>query len=226
MNFIHPLFEKPACINEGEILTLVIENPIALRNTVNCFKNDNTELAVFDGIKTFEFDKCTEFIDNVFDMDFASKRVINKLSNEAERIAGDFQNETISIFDSINKYADTISASFDLPIKFSFLDETDRLMKFLNFHIDTEDMTLPELLLSYMEVCRKIFEKKLFAVLNFKEFISDEEFKLFCKNVSYEKFYVLLIEAYDYKRSSENEKKIIIDNDLCVIYNSDEKYLT
>ncbi len=218
MNFAHPLLEKSACINEGEILTLVIENPIALRNTVSWFKKDNTEMVLFDGLETLDFDKSTEFIDNVFDMDFASKKITNKLCDEAERIAGDFQNETISMFGAINEYAEMISSNFDLPIKFSFLEESERIMKFLNFHIDTEDMTLSEMLISYMEVCRKMFGKKLFAVLNIKSFLSNEEFELFCKSINYEKFFVLLIESHDPKKVFPNEKKIIIDNDLCVIY--------
>lgn len=222
MNFIHTLLDKPLCINEGEALTLVIENPVSLRNTVNCFKGNNTEIVLFDEFEELDFNKNVEFIDNIFDVDFMSKKIINKLNEEAGQIASDFQKETISVFGTINEYAETISSSFDLPVKFSFLDDIDRFMKFLNFYIDTEDMTLPEMLISYMEVCRKIFGKKLFVVLNIKSFLSDEEFELFCKNINYEKFYVLFIEAYDCKRASKYEKKVIIDNDLCVIYSNDE----
>lgn len=217
MNFAHPLIEKAVSINEGEVLTLVIENPIALRNTVNCFKTENAELVLSDKLEELDFHKSVEFIDNVFDMDFASKKIINKLNDEAESIAGDLQSETLSIFEAINDYAEEVSSNFDLPVRFSFLDETERLIKFLNFHIDTDGMSLPEIIISYMEVCRRVFGKKLFAVLNIKSFLSDDEFKLFCKSVSYEKLCVLLIEAYDVKRTSEYEKKIIVDNDLCVI---------
>lgn len=222
MNFAHHLFEKTVHINEGEVLTLVIENPIVLRSIVCFFKGENTEMVFLDGSEVLEVDKGIEFIDNIFDVDFASKKIINRLCGEAEQIACDFQNETISIFSAINEYAEAISANFDLPVKFSFLDETDRLIKFLNFHIDTEDMALPELILSYMEVCRKVFGRKLFAVLNIKSFLSDEEFELFCKSIQYEQFYVLLIEAYDCQRHSEYEKKIIIDKDLCVIFGNEE----
>lgn len=219
MNFVHPLFENPVCINEGEVLTFIIENPIVLRKTVIFFNKENDEIVLLDGLEALDADKYIEFIDNVFDMKFASKKITNKLCDEAVQIAGEFQNDTISIFGAVNEYAEAISACFDLPVTFSFLDETDRLIKFLNFHIDTEDMSLPETLLSYMEVCRKVFGKKLFAVLNIKSYLSEEEFELFCKNVNYEKFYVLLIEAYDCKKTQKCEKKIIIDNDLCVIYN-------
>lgn len=224
MNFVHPLIEKMICINEGEVATLVIENPIALRNTVKLFKQETSEITILDGFETFDVDKGTEFIENIFDLDFSSKRIANRLCDEAKRIAENFQNETLSMLGAINDYADMISTSFDLPIKFSFLNEADRLMKLLNFQIETEDISLLEMLVVYMEVCRKMVGKKLFVILNFKSFISDEEFELFCKSVNYEKFYVLLLEAYDDKRNSTCEKKIIIDNDLCVICGEDEKY--
>lgn len=217
MNFAHPLLEKAVSINEGEIATLVIENPIALRDTVNGIINSSPELVLSRNFSPVEISKYAEFITDMFDVDFAAKKISTKLNSEAERLSEDYPNETFSLLSAVNDYAELISEQFDYPIKFSLVENTEKLIKLLNFSIDNENMSFSESILTYMEVCRNFFGKQLFIFLNLKSFVSDTEFELFCKNAAYEKFCVLLLEAFDCGRSSEYEKKIIIDNDLCVI---------
>lgn len=217
MNFTHPLLEKAISINEGEIVTLVLENPVALRNTVNGIANSSPEFVLSESFSPIEISKYTEFITDIFDIDFTSKKILTKLANEAEDFSEDFPDKTISLLNALNNYGELISEKFDYPVKFSFAENAEKLIKLLNFTVDDENIPFPENLLTYMGLCRDFFGKKLFVFLNFKSFVSDSEFGLFCKNVAYENFRVMMLEAYDCKKSFENEKKIIIDNDLCVV---------
>lgn len=219
MNFAHPLLEKAITINEGETSTIVIENPVALRNTVHGISTSNPEYVLSKNFSPVEISKYAEFITDMFDVDFAAKKISTKLTAEAERASADYPNETLSLLNNLNTYAELISEKLDYPIKFSFVENAEKLIKLLNFTIDCENMPFPETLLTYMGICRNFFGKQLFIFLNLKSFISDSEFELFCKNVEYEKFRVLLIEGFDCKRTAETETKIIIDNDLCVICN-------
>ena len=219
MNFAHPLLEKSINIKEGEISTIVIENPAALRNTVDGISKSSPEFVLSKNFSPVEISKYAEFITDMFNVDFAAKKISTKLAAEAERISTDYQSETFSLLKSVNDYAELISENIDLPIKFSLVENIDKLIKLINFSVDEENMDFSEALLTYMEICRSFFGKQIFIFLNLKGFISDSEFKLFCKNVAYEKFRVLLIESFDCSRASEYEKKIIIDNDLCVIFN-------
>lgn len=219
MNFAHPLLEKAISINEGEVVTFVLENPIALRNTVNGIANSSPDFVLSENFSPIEISKYAELITNVFDIDFTAKKILTKLTCEAECFSEDFPNETISLINTFNEYGELISEKFDYPIKFAFAENAEKLIKLLNFTIDDENIPFPENLLTYMDLCRNFFEKRLFVFLNFKSFVSDDEFQLFCKNVAYEKFYVLLLEAFDCSKASENEKKIIIDKDLCIICN-------
>lgn len=219
MKLAHPLLEKTIDINEGEIVTLVIENPIALRNTVNGIANSEPDFVLSENFTPIEISKYCEFITDVFDVNFAEKKISAKLSSEAEIFSEEFPSETHSLLNALNNYAEMISEKFDYPIKFSFLENMEKVMKLLNFTVDEENIPFPENLLTYMGLCRNFFGKKIFVFLNFKNFVSDSEFQLFCKNVAYENFCVLLIEAFDCESGSEYEKKIIIDRDLCVICN-------
>lgn len=219
MNFAHPLLEKAINITEGETVTIVIENPIALRNTVSGIANSSPDFVLSENFSPIEISKYAEFITDMFNIDFAAKKITAKLASEAERISVDYPNETIVLLNALNSYAELIAEQFNYPIKFSSVENVEKLIKLLNFSIDNENMSFPEALLSYMELCRRCFGKKLFIFLNLKSFLSDSEFELFCKNISYEKFYILLLEAFDCSRSSEYEKKIIIDKDLCIISN-------
>lgn len=219
MKFVHPLLEEAININEGEAVTLVLENPIALRNTVNGIANASPELVLSEKFSPIEISKYAEFITDICGVDFTSKKILTKLANTAESLSEDFPNETISLINTLNDYGDFISEKFDYPVKFSFAENAEKLIKLLNFTIDDENIPFPENLLTYMELCRDFFGKKLFILLNFKSFVSDSEFQLFCRNVAYESFRVLMLEAYDCEKSFENEKKIIIDNDLCIICN-------
>lgn len=217
MNFAHPLLEKAINIDEGEVVTFVIENPIALRNTVNGIANSSPELVLSENFSPIEISKYAELITNVFDIDFTAKKILAKLNAEAQCFSEAFHNETISLINAFNEYGELISEKFDYPIKYSFAENAEKFIKLLNFTVDDESIPFPENLLTYMELCRNFFEKKLFVFLNFKSFVSENEFKLFCKNVAYEKFHVLMLEAFDCGNSAQNEKKIIIDKDLCII---------
>lgn len=219
MNFVHSLLEKSININEGEFVTLVIENPVELRNTVNGIINSAPELVLSENFSPIEISKHAEFITDIFGVDFTTKKILTKITNEAECVSDNFPNETLSLINALNEYGELISEKFDYPIKFSFVENAEKIMKFLDFTVDEENITFPENLLTYMNLYRNFLGKKLFIFLNFKSFVSNNEFQLFCKNVAYEKFCVLNIESFDCKRFSENEKKIIIDKDLCVICN-------
>lgn len=217
MNFVHPLLEKAIEINEGEIVTLVIENPISLRNTVNGIINASPEFVLSKNFIPIELSKHTEFVTDMFGVDFATKKISTKLNAEAERLSTEYPNETFSLFGALNDYAEMISESFEYPIKFSLVENAEKLIKMLEFSVDSENMSFPEALITYMELCRGFFGKKFFVFLNLKSFLSDSELETFCKNIAYEQFCTMFLESFDCGRRSEYEKKIIIDNDLCVI---------
>lgn len=217
MMLAHPLLERAIEIKEGEAAVLVIENPIELRKTVMNIKNGDSELVLSEGDNILDIHKYVELFDNLFDIDFASKRILSGINSEAERVAEEYPTETEEVFSALVKFGNFVSNKLETPVKLMFDGDNEKIMKLLSFAVDTDEMSFPEKLLSYMEISEKFFKKKLFVFLNLKSFLSKDELELFYKNISYEGFRVLLLESFSRNFFEKYEKSIIIDEDLCII---------
>lgn len=217
MMLAHPLLENPIEIKEGKIYILVIENPIAMRNTVCMFKEYDSRIVLSEDFQPVDIEKNIEFMDNIFGINFDSKSISAKIDAELENLSLEYPTETTEIVSLLNDFGAFLTTNVDFPVKFSFVQETSKLIKMLNFGVDTEDISMPEKILLYMELCRRFFRKKLFVFLNLKHFLSKEELVLFYKNIEYEKFCVLLLESTVGKNIAKSEEVLIIDDDLCII---------
>lgn len=217
MMLSHPLLDAPVMLREGKPFVLVIENPLALRNTVHFFKENDPQLVLSKDFNPIDLAKTAEFTDNIFDVDFASKKIAAKLNAEVETLFAQYPNETANIFSTLNALGDFLASTLDVPAKFSFVQDADKIIKLLNFTIDTADMSLPEQLLIYMDICRKFLQKELFVFLNLKSYLTEEELLLFYQNIAYENFRVLLLESHSGTHYPTWEESCIIDRDLCII---------
>lgn len=56
-----------------------------------------------------------------------------------------------------------------------------------------------------------------FVITNFKQYLSDKVMAMFHKHIEHEKVSILLLESRDYPIQSPDEKKWILDKDLCII---------
>lgn len=217
MMLVHPLLETPIEILIETPVVFTIENPIALRDTVRMFMEGDSELVLSENLNILDVTKNMEFVHNVWNLEFDAKKVETRLSAEAAKIAEENMKQTEDVVLALREFGDYINSEFELPTKYLFSQETEKILKLLHFSIDTDGMTLPEKLLTYMEVCRQYFGKKLFVFLNLKNFLSKEELIKFYQNAGYEEFYVLLLEGVVHERITERESIIILDKDLCMI---------
>ena len=67
-----------------------------------------------------------------------------------------------------------------------------------------------------MELIREFVGDKLFVTVNFRSWFDDDSTELFMKTVLEHKYKLLMLESSERKRLS-SEKRIIIDEDMCVI---------
>lgn len=212
-----PFVEKPIKFDENKINILIIENPVVLRNTVNAFRKQGEGFVLSEEFKPVEWTKNVEFVENVFDVDFSSKALSSKINAEASRIVENYPEETSIMLQNVNLWGNIITSQFEFSADFSAVEDADRIIKILNFHICNDEMSLPEAMLEYMNICRRFLKKKLFVFLNLKSYLTVEEQTLFYKSVAYEKFDILLLEGYQHEIIEKYEKTVIIDKDLCVI---------
>lgn len=79
---------------------------------------------------------------------------------------------------------------------------------------DSSDLC--EKLLDYFELVREFDRDKLFVLVNFRSYVSDDKFELFAQSVLSHGYRVFLIESSERKRAS-TENRLLIDKDLCEI---------
>lgn len=217
MRLSHYLLEEPIVLDEGKIKTIVIENPIALRTTIQSLTENGSKLILSEDFKPLDISENLEFISNVFEVDFASRSILTKINNEINDICAGHHQEFLKLCESLNSFGNLLSSSVEIPTKFSYVEDPDKIVKLLNFNIDTDGMTIAESILEYMNICRRFFNKKVFVFLHIKSFLTSKELELMFKNIAYERYRVLLIESHNYIPVADYEDVCIIDNDLCII---------
>ena len=217
MKLTCPYLNSPIVFKEGLVEVLTVENPVAFRNIVQSIRFCDKEYVLSDDKGLLDLSKSVEFIENVFSPDFSSKTLISKIASEASQIAMDDYESLCGIMTSLNEYGEKISSKLDFASTFSPCEDVDRLMKFFAFSVDFDALDITEAILEYMRLCRKYFKKSLFVFVNLKCFLSENERELFYKNLAYEKFNVLLLEAFQLEKNVAFENNTIIDRDLCVI---------
>lgn len=207
---------------ENTVSVLVIENQILLRSVVSELlsqvSSGDGEFVLSDDHEIVELHKAAEIITDPFRLDMADRRFQSKINQEAVRVCNaELETETVNLLASANRLGAALVASLDFSADYTAPADISGFLKLLDLHIETNDMVLPERLLEYVKLCRRFLGKKLFIFLNLKNFLSDNELRLFYDAIIYEKFDVLLIEGVQRQKTCAYERVYIIDSDLCEI---------
>ena len=120
------------------------------------------------------------------------------------------------LYEKINSLMYNLAFYSGIDVSFDEINDISAILKIYNIRPDTDNYSLPEKLLAYMELCEKYSGKKLFVVLNLHSCCSNDELESLFKDVVYRKNKVLIIESH-IENISKYEKVRIIDNDMCEI---------
>ena len=140
---------------------------------------------------------------------------LTKIQQMAVTAAEDQPAKTAECLAALNDYGAALTAAIPFNVTFSEMESADDVVKALAFHVDTEEMSIPEQLLEMMRLHRECFRKRLFVFVNLKSFFSENEITLFYQSVFYEKLSVLLLESGQKETVRSCEEVRIIDKDLC-----------
>lgn len=164
-----------------------------------------------------DFSKCAEVIPNVIGLSFESRSMTNKINQEINQEGMILSEDSGKLLADINMLASRILMRLDFDAKFTELNDLSAVLKLLNFAVNVDDMSPLEQLEEYMNLYASYFKRKLFILVNFKDYFSEEEQKAFLKYLQYKKLNVLLLERHCHEKISDDEVLRIIDKDLCEI---------
>lgn len=207
MNLINELIcESPNIYNE-----LIV----ALYNACN---NNYSSFVLSNNSEIMDFTRNCEIIFNPFQIDINNKKNIDKLYLELSNTINehDLYIDKNTLISSIIKYINKLSLLSDYNI--NFIEDIDfkNILKIANVKLESNESNLVESLYDYMNITNKLQGERIYIFINLKTFITLEQVAKLYKSVIYNKFKIVLFENFD-RKTIENEKKIIIDNDGCII---------
>lgn len=223
MKMAHPDWEKQIRWTDENIPLLILENPKNHYETIDGLRRQmetgEGKFILAEGDKEYELGKFAEMIGSPWDMDFSGKKLTAafwaRIKNEAQGAPSDEKRQRA--VSALLQYADEISLQSVLPITYDLNPEPATLLKSIRLRLDIQDMTLPEQMLSYMDICTELLHTKCFILSRMRSFLSETELNEFYRNVIEKKHRILLIEDHE-SGILPKEERFIIDRDLCQIF--------
>lgn len=226
MKLVHPILEQHIKFEENIVNIICVENPkylvkmiLDIQSQVQGF--DMGEFVLSEN-KLIDFKNNVELITDIFNLDFNSKKLTNKIHQILAENAVDeeFYLKSAEITSQIREYINELilDSSYDL----TYNDKLDppAIIKMAGIKASEEEQqSILERILKYVELNQELLGTKLFVFVNLKSFLDQEDLKDFYREILYRKINILLLEnCYKYDIIElEIERYFILDKDLCEI---------
>jgi CRISPR type II-A-associated protein Csn2 len=223
MKIMHPLFLEPININnETKINNLVVENQktftamlLDISNQINQFSG---EFVLSSNHNPIDIHKSCELITTFVPFDINRKNLLNKLMQKIQSIAisEDFVMQTHTIKATYLKYIYDILEKLDYSVDISDDFDISYILKGAEVKFSNDYDSLAEKLIDYMITVNSLENEKCYVLVNLRCYLNNTEVEEFYRTALYNKLKILIISGND-NQALINEKKTIIDKDLCQI---------
>jgi len=216
--------EPSVIIPETGFFTLSIENReflydvlVELKNQVENGKDGEFSLSL--DFKPLAISKSVSVIFDFTDIDFNSKSITNLLTKKfAEFLGSGEQAEPLSNLESIIlNLAEEFRLKSRLNIDYDAVISATNLAKVCSLKITDDKRNLLERLCEYVNLVCDLKPLKLLVIVFGKVFLSASDLLLLYRHCCDKNVRLLLIEAKDDTGRLENERRLVIDSDLCSI---------
>lgn len=220
MKLLFNYIDNELFIEKNSVLSIEIENKNYFYRTVNCFNSlKNSEKSDEINIYNDNFEEvnlCNKiglYID-YFNLDFNTKKNITKVYKLVEESLDDKSKSSFS-----NVYNKTLlllkNKLNELDINIALDDEykLENILKIVKLSIEQKD-TLQENLFLLIDLEKTLELNNVLVFINLKQYLNKEELYEFYKYIIYNELYAIFIDSQSYGTSFDNEKKLIIDDDL------------
>ena len=207
-------------IKENEVYALEVENKNYFYRIVRDLHSisdnnivDDIYLSDDNNNEINYFNKFKMFID-FFDFNFDSKKITNDIIKYVNK------NISIEVKDSIlNQYNKIIKLykkelnNIDIPLMIETETDSDNITKSLKISIEGKQNLIENLLL-LIDIENILGTKDILVFVNLKQYLTKNELEELYKYSIYNEVSILLIDSQCYGGTLNNEKKLIIDENL------------
>lgn len=219
MKLICPYFNTAVDVEEGEIFSLVIEEPSLFRRVVEDIHiqsgGDGGKIVLSKDSVPISFYKYADVIEKFAPFDINTKALLSKIASEIEKTAldGSHYLDSSRLISDIENYISELC--FDLP----FRVECSKLgigavIKAASVKVACDYQDPIEEIIAYMCAVLDFDRTKLFITVNMRSYFSDEDIYMFFEEVKKHQLSVLMIDNYA-RGTLDGMKSLIIDKDLC-----------
>jgi len=219
MKLVHPNIDVQMDFEQNKNQLLIIENAKEFYNLVNDIVlqySGKSGSWVLSKLFPIDIKSNAIVLHNFFDFSCNNKKVENLLKTEILQILNteDFLNNLSTLNKDLISLCEKISPFINLPLTFKDNFSFEDFYKILNFSIQ-EDEDLISKVTNYVDIFSKLTNASLVVLINATTVLEKEQILQLVKDLNYKDLSLLLIESKD--TTIPSFKKIIIDNDLCVI---------
>lgn len=222
MKLVYPMMNVEMVFEENTVNSLIVENQKMFYETVSdlYYQTEGLkgQLVLSENYEPIEIRKYTELITQFVPFTLNKKDILTKLYADIQRysLSADMIERTHSILAELERYISDLSDNYTNELECSEATDIIPLLKMFDLKFADDDKSLCEKLLDYFMSAEQYKGKRLFVTVNLRSYIDDAQAELFFQSVMMRKIKLLCIENCVHKKLN-GEKRIIIDNDLCVI---------
>lgn len=221
MKLVYTSLQSEIEIENGRFNSIIVENQNYYYQLVRDLKlqmnGKEGGWTLSNNDKPLVISKNIELFIDYFDINCNHKTIITKVINALEKTASDneYIDDTLQLLADVERYIYNLSEDYEIMIDCDKVTISQLLKAIgITVHIDSEELT--EVLYTYMQIFRQFVDDRLFVFINMRSYVSDIQFDEFIKTIINHGYQAIFLENKEYP-TLENERRLIIDEDLCEI---------
>ena len=217
MNFVYPDINFVFNTTEKGVHTLVIENQSMFQTLITDIYDqiqgsDGKSVISFEN-KPLPFAKHCEILSQFIPFSLNKKTLVTKITQllTTRAVVDEHFVEMAELLAKVE------TIMYDLAFDFEFNSITaEALIKAAGVSLKEEYESLAEKVIDYMEMVNTLERRKLYILVNFRSYVSDEEMIYFIDTVLRHALNVLIIESTE-RSILKGELRYLVDESLCEI---------
>lgn len=207
-------------LQDPQLITLVIENTTRFRDYVlrifakrGCLEE---LLTLSQDLKELDFDESATVVENPLILDLNSKQNLNALSRVIKRSYMDDIKEAVSkIEEALVETVGKIRLDFGVELTSEVDLKAEDVFKIANVRFEEDGVSPVERLVRYLFIENELRGNELAVILSLRSYFSESEIEQIVAEARYRGITILDIENRAPSNLLPNEKRLVIDNDLC-----------
>lgn len=207
------------------VYTVIIENKkfymSIVDNFISTLNGDSEKAVLYTDDKVLVLSKNVVVVDNVFNLDFGSTKLMNALyENLRIKVQNtELQGEYFELVKVLTSFYDHLEEESDFSVEWKNDVSLLALLKAAGYSLDVYgNRGSLEQVLDYLHIHRDALGIKLFVFLNSKVLFETDELKKFYEQCDKEDIKILNLDVTSTPQVFDGEKIVRVDKDLCEIF--------